>query len=133
MKIKTINQSLTITGATHHELYEIFIDSNKHAKLINSTAKISREAGEKFAAYNGYIDGTNIELIQDKKIVQYWRGDEICWPKEHYSKLTIIFEKEKDGTRVTLIQEGIPEECWKDFDKGWYDFYWNPLQEMFKK
>ena len=133
MKTKTISQTVAITGASPHELYEIFMDEKKHAKLVNSTAKISRAIGEGFEIYDGYIDGTNIELIQDKKIVQNWRGEEDCWPKEHYSKLTITFEKDKDGTRATLLQEGVPEECVEDFDNGWYEFYWNPMQELFKK
>jgi activator of HSP90 ATPase len=133
MKTNTISQIVIITGASPHELYEIFMDEAKHAKLVNSTAKVSRDIGGKFEIYDDYIDGTNIELIQDKKIVQNWRGEEDCWPSEHYSKLTITFEKEKDGTRVTLSQEGVPEECIDDFDRGWYEFYWDPMQELFNK
>ena len=75
MKTKTISQTVIITSASPHELYEIFMDEKKHAKLVNSTAKISRKIGEGFEIYDGYIDGTNIELIQDKKIVQNWRGN----------------------------------------------------------
>ena len=133
MKTKTISQTVIITGATPHEIYEIFMDETKHAELVGSTAKISRDIGGKFEAYDGYIEGTNIELIQDKKIVQNWRGVEDYWPSEHYSKLTITFEKDSDGTRATLLQEGVPEEGVDDFDRGWYEFYWNPIQELFKK
>ncbi len=132
MKTKTINQTVIITDAAPHDIYEIFMDSKKHAKLVNSTAKISRETGGGFEVFDGYIDGTNIELVNDRKIVQNWRGEEDCWPKDHYSKLTIILEKEKNGTRINLTQEGVPEECADDFDKGWYEFYWNPMQELFK-
>jgi activator of HSP90 ATPase len=133
MKTKTITQTVIITGATPHELYEILMDETKHAELVNSTAKISRAIGGRFEAYDGYIEGTNIELVQDKKIVQNWRGEENCWPKEHYSKLIITFEKDNDGTRITLSQEGVPEECVDDFDNGWYEFYWNPMQDLFRK
>ena len=133
MKTATINQTVIITGASPHDLYEILMDSKKHAKLVNSTAEISREMGGKFKVYDGYISGTNLELIADTKIVQYWRGDEDCWLEDHYSKLTIIFKKEKDGTRISLNQEGMPVVCQVDFDKGWYDFYWKPLQQLFEK
>ena len=133
MNTKTISQTVIIAGASPHELYEIFMDEKKHAKLINSIAKISREIGGKFEIYDEYIDGANIELEQDKKIVQSWRGEEDYWPEGHYSKLTINFEKDKGGTRVTLLQEDVPEECAESFDKGWQDFYWNPMQELFKK
>lgn len=133
MKTATINQAVVIKGASPHDLYEILMDSKKHAQLVNSTAEISREKGGKFKVYDGYISGTNLELIADTKIVQNWRGDEDCWPEDHYSKLTITFKKEKDGTRVSLNQEGVPAECQEDFDKGWYDFYWEPLQQLFEK
>jgi activator of HSP90 ATPase len=133
MKTKTISQIVIINGASPHELYEIIMDEKKHAKLVNSKAKISRDIGGRFEIYDGYIEGTNIELIQDKKIVQNWRGEEDCWPKEHYSKLTITFEKENGNTKATLLQERVPIECAEDFDNGWYEFYWNPMQELFKK
>jgi len=132
MKTKTISQTMIITGAFPHDLYEIFMDESKHAELVHATAKINRQIGGRFAIYDGYIEGTNMELVQDKKIVQDWRGEEECWPKEHFSRLIITFEKEKDGTRVSLFQEGVPEECVDDFDRGWYEFYWNPIQELFK-
>lgn len=73
MNTKTISQTVIITGASPHELYEIFMDEKKHAELINSTAKVSREIGGRFEIYDEYIDGTNIELVQDKKIVQNWQ------------------------------------------------------------
>jgi activator of HSP90 ATPase len=133
MKTKTISQSVIIKGASPHELFEIFMDEKKHAALVNSTAKISRDIGGRFEVYDGYIEGKNVELIQDKKIVQEWRGEEDCWPKQHYSKLTISFEKDKEGTRAELIQERVPEECSESFDKGWYEFYWDPMKELFKK
>jgi len=133
MKTTTINQDVVITGASPHDLYEILMDPKKHAKLVSSTAQINRKIGGKFKIYDGYIEGTNVELVEDTKIVQHWRGDEDCWPEDHYSKLTITFKKEKNGTRIILNQEGVPEECWKDFDKGWYDFYWNPLKQLFEK
>ncbi|MEI7616108.1 MAG: SRPBCC domain-containing protein [Actinomycetota bacterium] len=133
METKTISQSVVITGASPHELYEIFMDEKKHADLIDSGARISRNIGGKFEIYDEYIDGTNIELVQDKKIVQYWRGEEDCWPEDHYSKLSITFEKDGDGTRAELVQEDVPNECADSFDKGWHEFYWNPMKALFKK
>jgi len=82
--------------------------------------------------YDGYISGTNIELVKNSKIVQKWRGDEDCWPIGHFSKLTINLEKKNKGTKIELIQENVPEECAEDFNKGWHDFYWNPLKKIFK-
>ncbi|MCL5071681.1 MAG: SRPBCC domain-containing protein [Actinobacteria bacterium] len=133
MNTKTINQTILIKNASPHEIYEIFMDSRKHAKLVDSSAVISRNIGGKFKIYDGYISGKNIELDQDKKIVQYWRGNEDEWPKEHYSKLSIILDKDDRGTKITLVQEEVPDKYYDDFYKGWYDFYWTPLQKMFEQ
>jgi activator of HSP90 ATPase len=132
LKTKTINQTVIIRNASSSEIYEILMDSEKHAELVNSTAEISTEIGGKFEVYDGYIKGTNIELIKNRKIVQYWRGDEDCWPEDHFSKLTINLEKVNEGTKINLVQESVPEECYDDFNKGWYEFYWNPLKELFE-
>ena len=40
MKTATINQAVVIKGASPHDLYEILMDSKKHAKLVNSTRLI---------------------------------------------------------------------------------------------
>jgi len=133
MNTKTINQTILIKNASPHEIYEIFMDSKKHAKLVDSSAVISRNIGGKFKIYDGYISGKNIELEQDKKIVQHWRGDEDEWPKEHYSKLSIILDKDDRGTKITLVQEEVPDKYYNNFYKGWYDFYWIPLQKMFEQ
>lgn len=132
MKTITINQEVLIEGATPDAIYEILMDSKKHSSLVNSTAIISTEIGGNFEVYDGYINGTNIELVKNSKIVQKWRGDEDCWPKDHFSNLTINLEKVNKGTKIELIQEDVPKECAEDFDKGWHDFYWNPMKEMFK-
>ena len=132
MKTKTIKLEVTIKNSTPKQIYEIFMDSKKHADLISSGAEISREAGGKFNIYDGYITGKNIKLIENKKIVQEWRGEEECWPQEHFSILTITLEKVSGGTKLILNQEKVPTECADNFEKGWHDFYFNPLKNIFE-
>jgi activator of HSP90 ATPase len=131
MKTKTIRQSVTIK-ATPHEVFEVLIDSEKHSRLTGSNAKISRRVGGSFEVWDGYIEGTNIEIIADKKIVQNWRGEEECWPKDHYSIVTFELEEVDGGTKLHFTQENMPQDCYDNFYQGWYDNYWDPLQEMFE-
>jgi len=133
MKTKTINQKIFVGNANPEEIYDILMDSKKHANLVNSSAKISNEVNGKFEIYDGYIEGKNIELEPNKKIVQLWRGNEDCWPEDHYSTLTITLEKIDNGTQINLVQEKVPEECHEDFEKGWHEFYWEPLKKIFNK
>jgi activator of HSP90 ATPase len=121
---KTIRQSVTFK-ASPREIYEMLMDSRQHAKFTASKARISRKAGGKFTAYDGYIEGTNLELVPNKKIVQSWRGSD--WPEGHYSKATFTLTKVKGGTRLVFTQSGVPDQQYESIKQGWRDFYWNPM------
>ena len=130
MKTKTIRQSVTFK-ATPHEVYEALMDSSKHAEFTGSKAEISRVVGGKFTAYDGDIDGVNLDLVLDEKIVQSWReGD---WPDGHYSKATFMLTPAKNGTRLAFTQSGVPEEYYEDISQGWRDYYWVPMKEILEK
>ena len=133
MNTKTINQEILVESSNPEDIFEILMDSKKHANLINSAAKISKEVNGNFTIYDGYIEGKNIELEQNKKIVQLWRADEECWPKNHYSTLTVTLKKLNRSTQINLAQKKVPEACYKDIEKGWHEFYWEPLKKRFNK
>jgi len=130
LNTKTIRQRIFIK-ASPHDVYETLIDSRKHARLVGAQASISRKEGGKFQVYDGEISGVNLELKPDQKIVQQWRIETDCWPKEHYSKATITLTEVDGGTRLTFTQAGVPEECYDNVRQGWYDYYWTPMQEKF--
>ncbi len=89
-----IRQSVTFK-ATPHEIYEALMDSRKHARFTHDKATISRKVGGAFSAYGGYITGTNLELVPDKKIVQAWHGSD--WPEGYMSRVTFKL------TRITAV------------------------------
>jgi activator of HSP90 ATPase len=84
------------------------MDSRKHSRFTDAKASISRRIGGKFTAYDGYIEGVNLELVPDKKIVQSWRGSD--WPEGHYSKATFALKKVEGGSQLNFTQTGVPEE-----------------------
>ncbi len=128
--MKTIKQSVTIK-ASPHEVYEALMDSKKHAEFTGGDAEISREVGGKFTAYDGYAEGTNIELVPDKKIVQTWRASD--WTPGHYSEVTYSLEDVDGKTRLVFTQTGVPDEQYEDVSQGWRDFYWKPMKKMLEK
>ncbi len=140
MKTKNIKQEV-LFSATPHEVYELLMDSKKHAKFTGSKAKIGREVGGKISAYDGYIEGTNLELVEDKKIVQKWRGSD--WPEDHYSKASFILEnklfrkklkqKATGGTKLIFFQEDVPEDQYQAISEGWKEHYWEPMKKMLEK
>ena len=130
IKNKRFEQEIIIKG-TPHEIYEVFMDSKKHSKLTESKATVSRKVGGKFSIYEGILTGKNVELIQDKKIVQTWRSDGENWSKGYYSKITLILEPVDEGTLIKFKHEDIPEEAYESVKEGWNTYYWEPLKEMF--
>ena len=129
-KTKTIKQTV-IFKCSPNDVYEAFMDEKKHSEFIGSKAKINRKEGGKFTIYEGAIDGTNLELVQGKKIVQKWRYED--WPDKHYSTITLILKKDPKGTKMEFIQEGVPEDKYEAIKQGWVDYYWNPMKEMLEK
>lgn len=130
MAAKSIRQTVTFK-AKPHDVYEALMDSKKHAKFSGSPAKISRVEGGKFTAYGDYIEGVNLELKKDRKIVQQWRDSD--WEKGVYSKVTYKLNSAKGGTKLVFHQSGVPEKDCESIKKGWIDFYWTPMKKMLEK
>ena len=130
MKTKTIRQSVTFRTSPH-VVYEMLMDSRKHARFTGETASISRKVGGKFTAYGGYISGVNLELVPDKKIGQSWRGSD--WPEGHFSRVTFSLKEVRGGTRLAFRQSGVPEEHYDSINQGWRDYYWKPMRKMVEK
>ena len=129
MKTKNIKQWLDV-NASAQQIYDVWMDSKKHAKLVGSSAKIDPKIGGKFEVWGWDITGENVELVPGEKIVQTWRNSE--WPEGVMSKITLKFKKNKDGTtRVLFWHSGIPEESLKDIEDGSKSYYWESLKEMF--
>jgi len=126
---RIIKQTVTFK-ASPHEVYEALMDSKKHAAFTGGKASISRSIGGKIAAYDNYIDGKNIELIPDKKIVQDWRA--VDWPEGYYSRITFIFTAVPEGTRMDFTHTDLPEGTEDEFTQGWIDNYWEPMKRFFE-
>ncbi len=130
MTTKTIRQSVRFKTSPH-VVYEMLMDSRKHARFTGEKAGINRKVDGKFTAYGGYISGVNLELVPDKKIVQSWRGSD--WPEGHFSRVIFSLEEVPGGTRLVFRQSGVPEEHYDGINQGWRDYYWKPMREMLEK
>jgi len=130
VKTKTIHQTVTFK-AVPHAVYETLMDSKKHGQLVGANAKIIKKVGAKFSIYDGEIEGVNLELVPDKKIVQTWRYSD--WREDHYSTATFLLEEIKGGAKLTFTQTDVPEDRYQDISQGWKDYYWQPMKEILEK
>jgi activator of HSP90 ATPase len=122
----------------HHEVefsakprlvYDAYLDSRRHARITGQSAKMSKKEGGKFSAGDAYISGYNVELVPSRRIVQAWRATE--WPEGSYSILRLELKAKGGGTHMTVDHLGIPDDFRDGVDKGWYEFYWEPMKEYF--
>jgi activator of HSP90 ATPase len=131
MKATTIKQK-TLIPATPDEVYNAFIEAKKHSAFTGSKATCDPKIGGAFTAWDGYISGSNLELVKGKKIVQEWSTTD--WPdKFPPSRLELTFKEAKGGTEISMIHSNVPAEQADDLAEGWNEFYWKPMKEYFTK
>ena len=111
-------------------IYDILIDEKKHSEVIGAKAKIENKVGGKFSVWDGYAEGVNLELSQGKKIVQTWWAND--WPKGNVSKVTFNLKDKGKGTELKFVHEDVPEKFEREIEKGWKEYYWEPLREYLK-
>ena len=124
-------QRVTVNTSAQ-EIYDILMDGRRHAKLTGSAAKLSRKVGGEFAVYDGYAYGTNVELVEGRRIVQTWRAQEDEWPEDHFSE--VVFDLtpiNKTKTAIAFAHKRVPTALVQNFKDGWRQFYWEPLKAMF--
>lgn len=118
--------------ATPAQLYELFMDSRKHAAATGAPAKISRKPGGRWAAHNGMIFGKNLLLVANAMIVQTWRAKP--WKRSDLDSILIVqFSKAPGGARVELTHVGVPEHDYKGVSHGWPAYYWAPWKKYLAK
>src|SRR5579862_5879122 len=71
-KITALHQEIDLKAAPHG-IYEILLDSRQFAAFTGRSAEIDRQPGGAFKMFGGLIEGRNIELVPDTRIVQAWR------------------------------------------------------------
>jgi uncharacterized protein YndB with AHSA1/START domain len=125
---KTIEQTVDI-NASPHDVYEAYMDSEKHTEFTGAKASVSPEIGGEFSAYDGALRGTILELVPDAKIVQTWRGSDDGWVPGHFSTATFSLEAIDGGTRLTFVQTRVPEKSFEQISQGWQTFYWPKIKQ----
>lgn len=120
----------TMIKAKPDHIYAAWMSSAGHTHMTGSAASINDEVGAEFTAWDGYIQGKNLELIKNKKIVQSWRTVEFA-PDEEDSILEIILEPVGEQTRLTLHHSNLPPHG-SQYEQGWEESYFQPMREYFE-
>ena len=130
MKTEKISISTTLP-ASPEQVYKAWLSGKEHAAFTGGQkATGSTKVGGKFTAWDDYISGKNLELDEPSRILQSWRSTE--FPEGHPdSKLEILLEPNKAGTKITLNHTEIPAGQSAAYKEGWEDYYFAPMKEYF--
>jgi activator of HSP90 ATPase len=127
---ESLHLSVFFPKVTIERLYSVWLDGNEHAAFTGSPATIDSQPGGHFTAWDGYIQGSNLELRPYSRIVQAWRTTEFP-PGSPDSRLEVLLEELEGGTRLTLVHTGIPDGQGDSYRQGWEDYYFAPMRAYF--
>jgi activator of HSP90 ATPase len=117
--------------ASPEKLWELYVDSAKHSQATGQRAKMGRNAGGAFTAFDGALHGKNLLIVPGKMVVQAWRATH--WKKaDTHSILVLRFSGTKKRGRVDLAHVNVPEHDHKGVTEGWHKYYWAPWREYLR-
>jgi activator of HSP90 ATPase len=123
-KRTSLHQEVDLKSSPHR-IYEALLDSKQFTACSGEPAQISREAGGVFMMFGGKIEGRNIELVPDQRIVQAWRPAN--WAPGEYSIVKFELKAEGSQTKVILDHTGFHEGDFGHLDAGWKAHYFERL------
>jgi activator of HSP90 ATPase len=127
--LETIQLSATLP-ASPEQIYRDWLSSTGHTAFTGSPAEVDPAIGGRFTAWDGYIEGTNIELEPYRRILQAWRTSEFPTGSPD-SRLEVLLEAVEGGTRLTINHSHIPEGQGAMYAQGWQDFYFTPMRAYY--
>jgi activator of HSP90 ATPase len=108
-------------------IYEILLDAKQFSAFTKDTAEVRPEAGAPFKLFGGRIEGRNVELVANRRIVQAWRPAN--WPAGEYSLVRFELTARGQGTRIVLDHSGFAADKWEGLNSGWPERYWEPMHK----
>ena len=116
--------------ASPEAVYDAWLDSAAHSAMTGSEARIGKHVGDRYSAWDGYIQGATLELAPGRRIVQSWRTTEFG-ATDPDSTIVVDLEPTRTGTRLTLTHKGVPDGQTSYEKGGWRDFYFAPMKAYF--
>lgn len=129
--MESIRLSTTL-ATTPEDAYDAWLSSKRHAAMTGSAATSEKRKGGSYTAWDGYISGKHLELDPGKRILQTWRTTEFPGDAPD-SRLEVRFSTATRGTKLTLLQSGIPDGQGEMYAEGWQEKYFEPMFDYFGK
>ena len=121
----------TRINASAKKVYSCWLSSKGHSEMTGGSAKISAQIGDSFSAWNGYIEGKNLALEPNKRILQSWRTAQFEI-NDKDSQVEILLKELQNQTELTLIHTLLPESG-EHYKRGWEEHYFQPMKAYFER
>ena len=118
-----------IVPASPEKVYKAWLNSTEHELMTGASARVTTTVGAPFEAWDGYIQGINLELEPPRRILQSWRTTEFD-KNDESSILEILFEPATNGTCITIHHSNLPAHGMQ-YQQGWIDSYFEPMKSYF--
>lgn len=109
-------------------LYGALLDSGQFAALTGLPAVIDPAAGGAISLFGGLIAGRNVELVENRRIVQAWRPTR--WDPGVYSLVHFEFSVRGSGSALAFDHTGFPAGEYDHLYAGWQSHYWAALRKV---
>jgi activator of HSP90 ATPase len=116
-------------NASPERFYQAILNAKHFTEFSGMPATIDPSAGGAFSMFGGLIQGRNIELVPNQRIVQAWRP--ASWAPGVYSMVHFEFKPAGAGTSLTFDHAGFASGLYDHLDWGWKNRYWGPLKKYF--
>jgi activator of HSP90 ATPase len=113
-------------------IYYAWLSSDEHAAMTGEDAQIDPRVGGHYSTAGDYIQATFTELERPNRIVQLWRTTEFPADAPD-SRLEVLLEEIEGGTKITVRQSDIPDGQGEAYEKGWVEFYFEPMKSYFSE
>lgn len=112
-----------------HAVWQALVDPKIIEKWGGGPAKMIGQTGEPFSLWGGDIFGKNIEVVQEKLLVQEWDDGTLPEP----SIVRFELQETDGGTAIHFTQSNVPKDRINDLSDGWRDYYLGPLKALLEK
>jgi activator of HSP90 ATPase len=112
---------------TPERIYHVLLDARQFKACSGLAAEIDPKPGGWFKLFDGQIEGRNVELVPNQRIVQAWRP--ASWPAGVYSIARFELVRRGAGMRIAFDHVGFPEDKQEQLASGWTEHYWEPLHK----
>jgi uncharacterized protein YndB with AHSA1/START domain len=128
---RTIHLAVALP-ATPDELFDMYLDPDRHAAITGEPVTIGTHVGAEFRAFDGALQGRILQVLPKRLIVQSWRASH--WKASDIdSTLILTFWPQGRGARIELVHVNVADHDFAGVSEGWQLYYWAPWREYLEQ